>query len=128
MIIGIGTDIVQITRIERIFGIYGNLFQKKILTDKELVKFNCLCLRKKVSFLSNRFAAKEAVCKAFGTGICNKLTFKDISILNDKYGKPYVEIDTKIIKIVTNYDNVVINLSISDDYPTAIAFSVISVQ
>lgn len=128
MIIGIGTDIVQIKRIEKIFKNYGDTFAKKILTEKEFEKFESLPKFKKINFLSKRFAAKEAICKAFGTGISGKLTLKDISIFNDKFGKPYVEINEEKIKIITNHDNVTINLSISDDYPIAIAFSVISIN
>ncbi|MGI4775705.1 MAG: holo-ACP synthase [Janthinobacterium lividum] len=127
MIIGIGTDVVQIKRIEKIFKNYGDAFKRKILAKKELEKFDSLPSFKKINFLSKRFAAKEAICKAFGTGISAKLALKDISILNDKLGKPYVEIDEEKIKIITNYNNVMIHLSISDDYPVAIAFSVISI-
>ena len=127
MIIGIGTDIVQIKRIEKLFERYGNTFKKKILSLQEIEKCDSLASYKQVSFLAKRFAAKEAVSKAFGTGISQGLAFKDITISNDHLGKPGVQIAPG--KLQTSHsNNLQIDLSIADDYPVAIAFSVISLN
>lgn len=82
MLVGIGTDIVQIPRIEKILHLYPELFSKRILALKELRQ------------LAKRFAAKEAVSKAFGVGIGQGINFKDIIILNDDLGKPLVNINS----------------------------------
>jgi len=124
MIFGIGTDIVQIPRIERILEKYGNIFSTKILCSTELQKLELLPLDKHSNFLAKRFAAKEAISKAFGIGITkHNLHFKDITILNDNLGKPYTEINLNKLK---DFGIFKINLSISDDYPVAIAFAVIT--
>lgn len=84
MIYGIGVDLVEI---ERIKNSISDKFIRKILTDKEIEIFNSLTLEKrKLEFLAGRFAAKEAVSKANGTGM-NGIGFKDIEVLKDN-GKP----------------------------------------
>jgi len=122
MIIGIGTDIVQIPRIEKILKLYPKLFAKKILAAKELQKFVLLDEENKAAFLAKRFAAKEAVSKAFGIGIGQGINLKDIAVLNDELGKPIVEIDSSYTKKLPCFN---INLSLSDDYPVCIAFVVV---
>lgn len=120
MILGIGTDIVQIPRIEKLIEKYDINIAKKILCSSELDQYQALPNIKKASFLAKRFAAKEAIAKAFGTGIGPCIKFHDIIISNDAMGKPIATIDAAI----ANNKNIL--LSISDDYPIAIAFVVIS--
>lgn len=120
MIIGIGTDIVQIPRIEKILAKYGHLFTKRILGDNELNKFRTLSQNKQALYIAKRFAAKESISKAIGSGIATGLAFKDIEILNDSLGKPYTKFAGNKLK------NLQIDISLSDDYPTALAFAVIS--
>jgi holo-[acyl-carrier protein] synthase len=120
MIFGIGTDIVQIPRIEKLLEKFGDDFAKKILFDTELDQYYTLPSEKKPSFLAKRFAAKEALAKAFGTGIGASIGFHDIIISNDGTGKPFANVTADIAKDKN------ISLSISDDYPIAIAFVVIS--
>ena len=125
MIIGIGTDIVQIERIEKIFAKYGDYFKKRILSNSEIEACDSLKSHNRSRFLAKRFAAKEAVSKALGTGIRGKLAFRDIVISNDEVGKPVAHVAPD--KLVNFGDaNLQIDLSIADDYPVAIAFSVIS--
>lgn len=121
MIIGVGTDIVQMPRISRIFSIYKECFAKRILSRKEFERFYTLNEEGKINFLSKRFAAKEAVSKAFGLGIGRGISFCDITILNDDLGKPTAHISSSCIK--GNFD---VYLSISDDPPVCIAFAVVS--
>jgi holo-[acyl-carrier protein] synthase len=125
MIIGIGTDIVNIARIETIYTKYGNLFKEKILSSIELRNINILKNDKHAAFLAKRFAAKEALAKAFGIGIGSILQFKKINILNNEFGKPYVYFDYQDFDIL-DLNIYQIDISISDDYPIAVAFVIIS--
>ena len=98
-IFGIGIDIVDLERVNKIYLKYGDKFAEKILNEKELVKFNQS--RNKTSFLGKRFAAKEAIGKALGTGILNGNLLKNIFIDNDKYGKPIAKFnDRKNLKFI----------------------------
>ncbi|MCC8399374.1 MAG: holo-ACP synthase [Rickettsia endosymbiont of Culicoides impunctatus] len=128
MIIGIGTDIVQIPRIERILNLYGQRFIDRILSKEEVQKLTSLSKDRYGCFLAKRFAAKEAVSKALGVGIGRNLRFKDISVLNDDLGKPFVWIchPENPNKFEQNFGQIKIHLSISDDYPTSVAFAVIT--
>lgn len=132
MIIGIGTDIVQIPRIERILSLYGQRFIDRILSKKEIQKLTSLSKDRYGYFLAKRFAAKEAVSKALGVGIGRNLRFKDISVLNDDLGKPFVWIccPEKPNKFGQNLGHnlgqIKIHLSISDDYPTSVAFAIVT--
>ncbi|QVK17267.1 holo-ACP synthase [Mycoplasmatota bacterium] len=104
MIIGIGTDLLEIERLKK--GSHKNLV-KRILTDKEIEIYDGYKNEKrKIQFLAGRFAAKEAYSKALGTGI-GLITFKDIEVLNDACGKPYIQIenDTRIHLSITHTDN-----------------------
>ncbi|MFY9590147.1 holo-ACP synthase [Rickettsia endosymbiont of Halotydeus destructor] len=123
MIVGVGTDIVQIPRIEKIFSLYKEIFANRILAPTELQKFFSLDEEAQPSFLAKHFAAKEAVSKAFGTGIGRGINFKDIILLNNSSGKPIVKIASRCLKSFTSVN---IHLSISHDYPICVAFSVIS--
>lgn len=127
MIIGIGVDVVQITRIEKILTKYGNIFKNRILEGTELQKMETLPQNKQASFIAKRFAAKEAVTKALGCGISDKIGFKDIIIFNDQVGKPHVQINQAKINNLLPTKKIKIDLSITDDYPIAIAFTVISI-
>src|SRR5437016_843460 len=85
---GIGTDIIEIGRIEKIISRYGQKFLDRIFTKREQE----YCLKHKMSsrHFAGRFAAKEAVVKALGTGITLHVAWTDIEILNDSQGKPFV--------------------------------------
>lgn len=122
-IIGIGTDIVNIKRIESIYQKYGEAFLDKNFHLEEKKHFKNLPLHKKINYLAKRFAAKEAVAKAFGVGIGDKISFCDIAILNNELGAPYVLIEKDKINEIHKYN---IHISLSDDEPFAIAFAMIS--
>lgn len=117
MIIGIGTDIVQIPRIERLVEKFGRRFAERILSKGELEVYDRKVCK---AFLARRFAGKEALSKALGQGIGRPLRFTDITISNNELGKPEVMVDGNI------GEGVKIEISLSDDYPTAIAFVVVS--
>jgi len=123
MIVGIGTDIVQIPRIERILSKYANKFINKNFHPLEIDKIESLGNQRLLAcYLAKRFAAKEAVAKALGSGV-GTIAFKEIAILNDKNGAPIIQIDPDKFP---NYSHVQFSVSLSDDYPIAIAFVVIS--
>ncbi|MBP2098726.1 holo-ACP synthase [Enterococcus rivorum] len=88
MIKGIGIDIVELSRIEKIVSEKSS-FVKRVLTDKELILFESLSYRRQVEFLAGRFACKEAFSKALGTGI-GSVGFQDIEILKERSGAPKV--------------------------------------
>ena len=114
-ILGVGTDIVNVKRIERIVKKNKNSFLRKIFTDREIKKI----LSYKVgqaSKIASRFAAKEALSKALETGIGTNVSFLDIEVLNKPSGAPYFNIVKKSLKKIT------FELSLSDDYPWALAF------
>ena len=89
-IFGIGTDIVNIKRMEKSLKLHGNKFKKDIFSKNEIT----YCEKKKNSgaFYAKRFAAKEALSKALGTGIRKGIKFKNIEISNDFYGKPSIRL------------------------------------
>ena len=116
MITGIGTDLVDIRRVEKLIAKTGwDKFAKKILAPEEIAGLTAK-QKEGAGHLAKRFAAKEAISKAMGTGIGN-LKFEDIIISKDSKGKPIA----KIRKVT----NVKIHISISDEYPYAIAFATV---
>ena len=120
-ILGIGTDIVENNRIKN--AIKNNSFIKRIFSKDEISfskKF-----KNKTNFYSKRFAAKEAFVKAIGTGFRNSINFKDISILNNKLGKPKLYITVKVKKLLKKMfksKNIDIFLSLADEKKYSIAF------
>ena len=126
-IFGIGTDIVNIKRIEKTILKKGDLFKKKFFSKNE-IKY-CEKKKKPSSFYAKRYAAKEALSKALGTGIRKDVTFQNIEILNDKYGKPSIilKAETKsFLKKKIKAKQYSIHLSLSDDEPWAQATVIIS--
>jgi len=126
-VIGLGTDIVNINRIKKIYSKYGNQFLNKILTESEKKSEKKLSRFKNVSTIAKRFAAKEAISKAIGYGFSNGIHFKDIEIYNDESGKPYANLNgkakTMVNKISKKYN---IFLILSDDKPCAVATALIT--
>lgn len=120
MIIGIGTDIVQIQRIEKLLEKYNDMFLERTLTNQEIEKYYSLDKKLRLNFLAKRYAAKEAIAKAFGTGIGKEIGFQDINIQNDSKGKPEAIVSSSIS------EGKKVDISMSDDYPIAVAFAVVS--
>ena len=126
-IFGIGTDIVNIKRMDNSLKKYGLSFKKKIFSKLEI----SYCEKKKNSsaFYAKRFAAKEALSKALGTGIRKGINFKDIEILNDIFGKPSIKLKgstANYLKKKIKNKKYFIYLSLSDDTPWAQATVVVS--
>ena len=126
-IYGIGTDIVNIKRVEKSLKKNGDNFKKRIFSKKEII----YCERKKnpISFYAKRYAAKEALSKALGTGIRKGINFKDIEILNDNLGKPSISLKgntANFLKKKIKSKKYSIHLSLTDDLPWAQATVIIS--
>ena len=120
-IIGTGIDIVENSRIKE--SILNNSFLNRVFTKEEiLISKN---MKNKSSYFAKRFAAKEAFVKSLGTGFRNGFDFQDISVINDKLGKPSFFITKKIRKIIKKRFKInTFNffLSISDEKKYSIAF------
>ena len=108
-ILGIGTDIVEIKRVKKIYNKYGDNFARKILSNDEFKKYKFS--NKKISFLAKRFAAKEAIGKAIGIGIRNGVILRYLSINNDGLGRPFVKIENHKKFNLTEKEEIHISLS-----------------
>ena len=95
-ILGVGVDIVEKSRIKK--SLKNEHFIKRIFTNTEILLAKSK--KDKIAFYANRFAAKEAFSKSIGTGFRNNLNFIDLSIKNDKLGKPLFVITDKLKKII----------------------------
>ncbi|SDZ30618.1 holo-ACP synthase [Thermoactinomyces sp. DSM 45892] len=124
MVFGIGTDIVEI---ERIALINLERFAKRILNEEEQTHLSSVSKRT-TEYIAGRFAAKEAISKALGTGIGSQLSFHDISIVKDKLGAPKVQLAEPVMKSFFGDQNVRIHLSISHSQRYAVATAVIEVD
>jgi holo-[acyl-carrier protein] synthase len=121
MIIGIGTDIVEIARIDKVMKKFGKQFYTKILSQSELIEKDLW----EAKDLAKRFCAKEAVSKALGTGFSNGLTMPQITITHDKKGKPEVKLFGIAKQRFEYLEALNIQISISDEKNNAIAFCII---
>ena len=123
-ILGIGVDIVENSRLAK--SLKNNLFITRIFSNSEILKAKRM--KNKKSYYAKRFAAKEAFVKSIGIGFRNNLNFKDISIVNDKVGKPSFIINEKIKMIVKKqFKTSSFNffLSISDEKKYSIAYVIL---
>ncbi len=123
-IIGLGNDIVNIKRVEKILLKNKKNFIKKIFNSKEIVSSKI-----SAEYVSKRFAAKEAFAKAIGTGIGKTIKFNEIIITNNKYGAPGISLEKNVEKRVLKklkVKRIKYFLSLSDDYPFALATVIIS--
>ena len=121
MILGTGIDIIEVERIRASHEKFGKRFTSRILLAAEIE----YCLRHKdpAPFLAARFAAKEAVSKAFGTGICAKLGWLDIEVAKHDSGEPYVVLHGKGLDLLDERGGDLVPLSISHtaQHPTSMA-------
>ena len=123
-ILGIGVDIVDNSRVAQ--SLKKKLFIKRIFSNSEIL--NAKKVRDKKSYYSKRFAAKEAFAKSIGIGFRDNLNFKDISIVNNKLGKPSFFINKKIKTIIKKqFKTSSFNffLSISDEKKYSVAYVIL---
>jgi holo-[acyl-carrier protein] synthase len=129
MIIGLGNDVVNIERIEKVLARFGSRFIKRIFTASEIEQFNGLPKVKQVAFIAKRFAAKEAAVKALGTGFSHGISWQDIEVVGGGIYRPSLKFAGKALEKlddIANGQDINIMLSLSDDYPIAMAVVTIS--
>ena len=118
---GIGTDIVKVSRISK--SIKKKLFRNRLFNKDEILK--CGRTKNSANCFAKRFAAKEAFSKALGTGVAKGINFKEIIVLNEKNGKPFIKLINNTKKSVNKklkVKNYKISLSLSDEDKYAVAF------
>ena len=123
MIVGIGTDVVSIARIQGVLDRHGERFVNRVLTPEERTRFDKT--KAKASHLAKRWAAKEAFSKAIGTGIHAPFTWQSISVGRDPKGKPLVIPSAAMAVHLKEMGVVSSHVSLTDDAGVAIAFVVL---
>lgn len=123
MIYGIGTDIVEVARIEVLIAKFGDDFAMRILAEGEMSSYYESQL--KARFLAKRFAAKEAFSKALGTGLRDPATFQNIAVSHDELGKPILVLAKALQDFLTAKNISQMHISISDEKNLAAAFVVL---
>ena len=126
MIIGFGSDIIDNKRIKKTIQKFGKKFKNRCFTKNEILKSESRL--KEVNSFAKRYAAKEACAKALGTGLARGVFWKDIEIINDKYGKPFIILHNKALSILKNItkSKYRIEVSLSDEIDYSIANVIIS--
>ena len=132
MIFGVGIDLLNINRIEKLYNKFGDKLLYKILSNMEIEYLN-VTKKNVLNFLSKRFCVKEAFSKSIGTGIAGPVSFKNISCMNDDCGKPYVVCNDILKEFIekrfsVEFDKINIDISISDDKPFVNAIIIISTK
>lgn len=121
MILGVGTDLCEISRIQK--AMENERFAQRVFTEAERARFAGLCPERLSEHAAGLFAAKEAVAKAMGTGFSG-FGFSDIEILPDEKGRPCAALSERARVLIP--DGAKIHLSISHDGGMALAFAVLS--
>ncbi|MCL6417146.1 holo-ACP synthase [Aestuariirhabdus sp. Z084] len=124
MVVGIGTDIVRIDRIERSLSKLGIRFAERVLTEQEQVLFQQAS--KPATFLAKRFAVKEAASKALGTGIADGVSFQHIFLEHDFRGAPVLRLSARALEIASERGASDFHVSLSDEKDYVVAFVVLS--
>ena len=128
MIYGIGTDLINSERVEKLLNKFGNKFLFKIFSNEEIK--NSKTSYNKALYFSKRFAGKEAFWKAISPNIDNTLYFNEIEILSNESGKPFINLIGMTEDRVSNLEKSLnrrfdFHISISDEEPNALAFVII---
>jgi holo-[acyl-carrier protein] synthase len=123
MIVGIGTDIVEVVRMESMLNDHGDAFTHKIFTENEIKE--SLKRKDSAQYFAGRWAAKEALSKALGCGFGKKCAWKDVTILNEENGKPELTLSGNALRTSQELEVVSIHLSISHEKHYACASVVI---
>jgi holo-[acyl-carrier protein] synthase len=119
MIYGVGTDVVEIARVEKALARFGERFARRILCEPELKRFQNH--RLPAAYLAKRFAAKEAFTKALGTGIHAPANWHGVWVRNLPSGKPVLEFSEKLTKLLQQRKILHSHLSLTDERGIAMA-------
>jgi len=123
MILGTGTDLIDVRRIERALVRFGHRFAQRVLVDEEYQRF---CAHAKPAhYLAKRFAAKEAFSKAMGTGIHFPVNWHNVSVANERSGRPYLKFSQPLAALLEERGIRRAHLSLSDEVEMACAFVVL---
>lgn len=123
MILGVGTDLVEIHRIEKALARYGERFAQRVLVEQELEHFRRQ--KKPAAWLAKRFAAKEAFSKAMGTGIHFPVNWHNVSVANARSGKPQLCFSEPLAALMAQRGIRHAHVSLTDEISLAFAFVVI---
>lgn len=122
-VIGIGTDIVKVSRMKRLLKKRGDKFAERILHANELEIYKQH--NSAASYLAKRFAAKEALSKALGTGIAKGISFEEIEVINNEDGKPLLVLHGTALDISIQLGVEKLFISLSDEKKYAIAYVIL---
>jgi holo-[acyl-carrier protein] synthase len=123
MIYGVGTDIVELSRIQATYDRFGDHFVDRLLMDEERALFEGI--KWPVRFLAMRFAAKEATVKAMGTGFRNGMWLRDVGIVNNDRGRPLVVYSKRGQGVCDSLGIGASHVSLTDDAGLIVAFAVV---
>jgi holo-[acyl-carrier protein] synthase len=123
VIFGIGTDIVELSRIEQTYGRYGDHFARRILMEEEMELYQRS--KNPVRFLAMRFAGKEATVKAMGTGFAHGVWLRDVGILNNDWGRPVIVWSERGSRVCARLGIGSGHVSLTDDAGLVMAFAVV---
>lgn len=123
-ILGIGTDIVEIPRIEALLARHPERFVARILHPQERQRF--AVVSNKAAWLAKRFATKEAVAKAFGTGMGKDVQWQEIETTHDARGKPFIQLHGTTLATAQALGVTACELSVADERSYAVAFVMLS--
>ncbi len=130
MIIGIGSDLADIRRVERSIERFGDRFTGRCFTDAERERADAG--KNRAASYAKRFAAKEALSKALGTGMSQGVFWKDIGVVNSVHGKPSLVltgVTAELLRSMTPAGHeAVVHLTMTDEFPYAQAFVVIEAR
>lgn len=122
MIFGVGTDVVELARVEATYRRFGERFVRRILMDEELALFRES--KTPVRFLAMRFAGKEATVKAMGTGFAHGMWVRDVGITSNAWGRPLVIFSERGQQVCERLGIGAAHVSLTDDAGLVIAFAV----
>ncbi len=127
MIVGLGSDLIDIRRVDKSLERFGSRFTHRVFTEVERSKSDRR--RERAASYAKRFAAKEACSKALGTGIRQGVFWRDMGVVNLPSGKPTMQLtngaNKRLLDLIPEGKQPVIHLTITDDYPLAQAFVII---
>ncbi len=123
MILGIGTDLCEVSRIEKALERFGERFAQRILVASEMEVFRRRRLR--AAYLAKRFAAKEAFSKALGTGIHFPVNWHNVWVVNDRSGRPALEFSRALAALLKRRGIEKVHVSLTDEIGMACAFWVV---
>lgn len=131
MILGIGTDTIDIRRIEQSLARFGDRFTHRVFTETERARAERRPNQRAATY-AKRFAAKEACAKALGTGLKKGVFWRDMGVANLPSGQPTLRLmggaAARLVQLTPSGYRSIIHLSLTDDYPLAVSFVIISAE